>query len=571
MRLLMNNMQRTKQFICASLLALLVVVLIPSGPVNAQEAFFFQDFSVGIVVNEDSTIDVNETINVEYYEERHGLFRVFPVEYKGRFGENVTLDVDVISVTDDNGQPWNFETYNEGDNLIVKIGSADITIIGAQEYNIQYKVERALLYFDDHDELYWNVTGTDWGTEIPSSSVSVKLPDSVKSDIDIVCFTGSYGSQAQDCTRRVVTNIASANSNDFMTIAVSWPKGHVAEPGLLARIWVFLKANGIVFLPVIVFLILIGYWAKHGRDERGRVTIVPEYEPPKNLSVMEVGTLIDTKVHSHDISAGIINLAVKGYMKIKEEEEKKLIGKKKVFTFIKTDIIPGAELDKSEKDLYDGIFDGESEVKLDELKGTFYKTVTKINKELYHQMSDKKLFTKNPNTIRGTFITIGTIMAMSTFWIGGILGLHVSLSLVLSGLLIIGFAFIMAKKTKAGTLAYEHAKGFKMFLEKAERYRIQWQEKQNMFEEYLPYAMVFGVADKWTGAFKDKIKQNPDWYDGDPGAFTHGYFIGSLNNFSNSMNSASAKPSSGAAGGSSGFSGGGFSGGGFGGGGGGSW
>ncbi|MBU0531499.1 DUF2207 domain-containing protein [Patescibacteria group bacterium] len=566
----MTNIFRTKQLICASLLALLITVLVPIGVAHAQEAFIFYDFSVGIEVHEDSTLDVRESILVEFFEERHGLFRVIPVDYKGRFGENVTLDVNVISVTDQDGQSLNFETYREGDNLVVKIGSADVTVLGPQEYNLHYQVNRALLYFDDHDELYWNVTGTDWGTDIPSSSVSVQLPASVDDGIDIVCFTGSFGSQAQDCTRRVVTNIASANANDFMTVAVSWPKGHVAEPGIAARIWQFIQDNGIILMPIAVFLALLAYWSKYGRDERGRVTIVPEYDPPKNLSVMEVGTLIDTKVHSHDISAGIINLAVNGYLKIKEEEEKKLLGKKKVFTFIKTNKLPGAELDKSEHDLYTGIFDGKDEVKLDELKGEFHKTVAKINKGLYQQMATKKLFAKNPNTIRGTFITIGTVVAMSSFWLGAF-GFHVAISLVLSGLLIIGFAFIMAKKTREGTLAYEQAKGFKMFLEKAEKYRIEWQERENMFESYLPYAMVFGVADKWTNAFKDKIKQNPDWYQGDPGAFTRGYFIGSLNDFSNSMSAASAPPSKGAAGGSSGFGGGGFSGGGFGGGGGGSW
>lgn len=568
---LTNNMFRTKQIICTSVLTLLIAILIPTAPASAQvEDYVFHDFSVGIIVNEDATLDVHERISVEFFVERHGMFRVVPVKYKGRFNENVTLDMKVLSVTDENGQPWNFETYHEGNNLVVKIGSDDVTVFGPQEYNIHYEVDRALLYFDDHDELYWNVTGTDWGTHIPSSSVSVQLPETITEGIDIVCFTGSYGSQAQDCARRVVMNIASANANDYMTVAVSWPKGHVAEPGIVERIWNFVKANWIVFLPVLVFLILLGYWVKHGRDERGRVTIVPEYEPPANLSVMEVGTLIDNKVHPNDISAGIINLAVKGYLKIKEEEKKRLIGKKKVFTFIKTNKTPGAELDKSENDLYNGIFDGKSEVELDDLKGEFYKTVSKINKELYQQMASKKLFAKNPNAVRGTFITIGTVVAMSAFWIGAF-GWHVTITAVLSGLLIIGFAVIMPKKTKQGTLAFEHAKGFKMFLEKAERYRIQWQEKQNMFEDYLPYAMVFGVADKWTSAFRNKIKQNPDWYEGDPHAFTRGYFIGSLNNFSSSMSSASAKPSKGAAGGSSGFSGGGFSGGGFGGGGGGSW
>lgn len=565
MLLQMMNTPLIRRCIFAS--ALLALFILPTQVVQAQD-YTFDDFRVGIVVNEDGSMNVTEQIRVQFWAERHGIFREIPVKYDGRFGSKVRIDLEVISVTDDKGEEWNYETYREGNNQVIKIGDADTLIYGPQEYNIKYQVDRALLFFDNHDELYWNVTGTDWGVDIPQSSIAVQLPESVKSGVQVICFTGSYGATTEGCEKAAIGNLVTVSAEDYLTVAVSFPKGHVEEPAMWELVFWFLFANWILFVPLLVGVVLLWYWWKHGRDESGRKTIVPEYDAPKDLGPMQMGTLVDGKVHPRDISAGVVSLAVKGYLKIKEEEKQKIIGKKTEFSF---DKLKDADekTDPIEKELLSGIFGKKDHVKLDDLKNSFYKTKNEIQRRLYKDMAGKKYFVKNPNTVRTTFVVIGMVCIFSSFMIG-VFGLPYVASMILTGVLFLGFSIIMPKKTKEGTLAYEHAQGFKMFLERAEKYRIQWQERQNMFEDYLPYAMVFGVADKWVKAFGDKLGQAPDWYEGDVSRFNAATFASSLNSFTNNMNSTTRPPSSGAAGGSSGFSGG-FSGGGFGGGGGGSW
>jgi uncharacterized membrane protein len=132
---------------------------------------------------------------------------------------------------------------------------------------------------------------------------------------------------------------------------------------------------------------------------------------------------------------------------------------------------------------------------------------------------------------------------------------------------------MMPRRSEKGTAALEHAVGFQEYLEKAEKYRLQWQEKEKVFESFLPYAMVFGVVAQWTKAFSSMDMKPPDWYEGS--AFTAGHFnavaFGSMmRGLDSSVGQAmSAKPQESSGG--SGFSGGGHSGGGGGGGGGGSW
>lgn len=126
----------------------------------------------------------------------------------------------------------------------------------------------------------------------------------------------------------------------------------------------------------------------------------------------------------------------------------------------------------------------------------------------------------------------------------------------------------MPKKTKEGVILKEKSLGLKEFLYRADRYKLKWQEKEEIFEKFLPYAMVFGVVDQWAKNFKNIYTDSPDWYVGNINTFSAIYIASEMSHFSSSASSSYSPPASS---GSSGFGGGGSSGGGFGGGGGGSW
>jgi len=187
-----------------------------------------------------------------------------------------------------------------------------------------------------------------------------------------------------------------------------------------------------------------------------------------------------------------------------------------------------------------------------------------------------KYFISNPKELKGEWVGIGVVIILLSLFLTYFLFFAIppifGISGIISGVLFLIFAYFMPQRTEKGTEAYWKALGFKEYIKTAEKYRLQFQEKENIFEEYLPYAITFGLTDKWAKAFEGIYKTPPSWYEG---YFGPTFFPTGL---SHSLNSAIAtvgsifvsRPGSGSGLGS-GFGGGGFSGGGGGGGGGGSW
>jgi uncharacterized membrane protein len=212
---------------------------------------------------------------------------------------------------------------------------------------------------------------------------------------------------------------------------------------------------------------------------------------------------------------------------------------------------------------------------MSDLKNTFYKDLNLIKKEIYAQVVQSEYFPDNPNKVRGIYLVIGVLIVIISWFMGPIFDWYGVLSFVASGVVVLVFSFIMPKKTKKGVRALEHIKGFKQYLNVAEKDRIDFHnepaKEPKLFEKFLPFAMVLGVEKAWAQQFKDIYNENPSWYaDAGTKAFIASDLTNSLNAFSAKASTNLASTPSSASSGGSGFSGGG-SGGGFGGGGGGSW
>jgi uncharacterized membrane protein len=221
------------------------------------------------------------------------------------------------------------------------------------------------------------------------------------------------------------------------------------------------------------------------------------------------------------------------------------------------------------------LFGKKDKIKISDLKNKFYKSIPKIQDALYDEVvKEKKYFAKNPKRVRTKYFVIGSVILSLSFFSFSLFAAFERFDLLFGSLLLGPVFMIMAKfmprKTLKGSEAHRKTLGFMDYINTAERYRVKFEEDQNIFERFLPYAMIFGIADKWAEAFKDIYKGKPDWYKTE-GSFKPNVFVNRIYNFTRSANSTLAsRPSSKGSSGSSGFSGG-FSGGGFGGGGGGSW
>ena len=558
-------------------------------PVTAQESI--RSYDVKIVLTERATLEVVETIKYDFgNESHHGIFRDIPTRYTIN-NATYKLRITDITVTDEGGRPQTFKIERAGANTRIKIGDPNVYVTGLQAYKIYYTVDRAVEYFKDFDQLYWNVIGHNWSVPINNVTSRIIVPGgSTPEQLRAECFMGPLGSTIT-CPHyswgKVKETVAELDSTQGymepgsgITIRIRFPKGILYEPSIAEKIVNFARDNAILLLPVMVLIGMLFLWRRHGKDPAGKGTVISQYEAPDNLTPLEVGTLIDQSAQGRDISADIINLAVKGYLKISEVEGSNIFGKKD-YLLTKLKHVDTA-LSPAEQKLLNGLFvratldaNGNSlgSVKLSELKKHFYKTFQEIANDTYTSLTKKGYFTAHPNKVRAGYLIAGCLIAVAGIWGSKMFPSAVWVgSFIASGVVVIVIGLFMPKRTHQGVLAREHILGLKEYLRVAEKDRLKFhnapEKKPEVFEKLLPYAMVLGVEKEWAGQFRDIYTAEPRWYHSGSGSgFNSVVFASSLHNFSAQANrSLAVSPSSGRGG-----SGGGFSGGGFGGGGGGSW
>jgi uncharacterized membrane protein YgcG len=235
-----------------------------------------------------------------------------------------------------------------------------------------------------------------------------------------------------------------------------------------------------------------------------------------------------------------------------------------------------SELLPYERKLLDALFDDAETVKLSELKGKFNDDLQDVKELLYREsVKQLKFFPRDPEGVRGFYRTFGGIAIGVGAALGWVLGTFLGLGLLAAPVLVGGLGLVlgapvMPRRSASGWETYRRCLGFRLYMVTAETDRQRFAEQENIFHEYLPYAIVYGCVDKWAKAFEGLGLEDKDvyWYSGAHG-FAPARFAASVNSFSTSITGVMAATPGGSGG--SGFSGGGFSGGGVGGGGGSSW
>jgi uncharacterized membrane protein YgcG len=570
-------------------LVLFLSVFVPAHLFAQSRQLRVQKFESEITVTPDAKLDVTENITFQFKGGPwHGVYRTIPVEYVGPSGLNYSLFLDIRSVTDGNGNKLKFESSRERQNRKLKIYVPDADN-STQTVVIDYVVRDALHFFDDHDELYWNVTGDLWDIPIDAASAHIVLPPAA-SNIRTNVFTGSFRSTANNATAEVagtgvdVNTTAPLRIHEGLTVAVAFDKGAVSEPTHADTFFLYLRSNWAFFIPVIAFVLMFSLWWTKGRDPRLR-PIAAQYEPPDKLTPGEVGTLVDNSVDMRDITASIVDLAVRGYLVIEEQQKDHMLGlthSKEYVFHLKKSQAEWNTLQQHEQDLLSGLFStgnaGDS-VSLSELHNRFYTTLPGIRNDIFGSLVGHGYYLHRPDTVRSGYLGFGVVMGVILIWGGTTVARSMGMAPgsfivagILTGAIICGFGWFMPAHTQAGARALEGVLGFEDFLNHVEADRFNRMIKTpEMFEKFLPFAMALGVEKNWSNAFKNIYTQPPQWYQGNFAAGFYPYmFVSSLNSMSSVAATAMASaPRSSGGSGFGGGGGGGFSGGGFGGGGGG--
>ena len=567
-------------------------------------------FDVHIAIQPSGDLLVTETIVQEFGSTpRHGIFRFIPdrLRYDDEFDR--VYPIELVSVNASGNTPDDVETKEENGNFVIRIGDPDTTITGRHTYEIVYRVQGAMNGFADHDELFWNTIGDRWEQSIGQMNVRVTAREDVTR---VACLHGTFGSRTP-CDQAQITKMGDgvfSQSNlpaySAMSVVVALPPGTVASTApILDERWSLDKAfsrtpltvgGGMGLLLLVVGGLGVLMW-RRGRDVRFKgsqidqvmggsadagTQAVPllekdasvvEFAPPEGLRPGQVGTLIDEEANTLDVSATIVDLAVRKFLVIEEIPKTWMLGKAD-WNLRRLPDPDGDKLLLYEEKLRDGLFEDGDQVELSALRKKFAPRLQKVKDALYNDMVARKWFLRRPDRVRQTWVVVGSLalsggialtIVLAYFTKLGLLGLPFAIG----GLALLIGANWMPARTAKGTAMTRRVNGFRIVIEKAEQYMSRWAEQENVFTRLLPFAVVFGVTDKWAKAFESlgQLPSDTTWYVSSR-PFVFAQFADSIDSFTVTTSGTIASTPAGS--GSSGFSGGGAGGGG-GGGGGGSW
>lgn len=568
-------------------MALLLVALLFSLPVMAEETI--TSFDTAVTLKTDGSVEVTETItvNAEGSQIRRGIFRDIFTTMVNPDGSRLRSDLRVLSVErDGRSEPYEIETVTP---LIqrIRIGDPDVFLTyGSHTYAIRYTMSRMGRFFPDRDELYWNATGNYWDFPIERSVTRITLPQGAVIS-QLAGYTGAVGSteQAVDIDRTsdntaTLTATRRLEPGEGVTVAAAFQKGILAQPeGLTAVLNWISDHRDLVFPGVAVFLVLaynLFAWSAVGRDP-AKGTIIPLFHPPKGFSpalTHYVNRMGWQNSGWTAFTAAIFDLGVKGLVTI-DNLGKNL--KVEVTDKTPTGLPPG------EKVIYDYLASKGTVIvnttngpKLNEKRGEFTKAIESENRSRYFNnnigyvliglaLSAALLlglvFTGVMDAIYLLFAFIGGIAIgvfstlLRNLWSGSLMskiiiliwviigggnlfgigfsalseirlenGLIAAISIVVMNVV---FGVLMRAPTVQGRKVMDQIDGFKMYLETAEKNRLNFEGKApamtvSRFEQLLPFAIALGVEKPWSEHFEGELARHavqdadesyqPGWY-----------------------------------------------------------
>ncbi len=500
------------------------------------------------------------------------------------------------------------------------VGDPDRTVTGVHEYQVTFDVEgwvNAAGYGWangplESDELYVDLL-THW--QIPVYDVTVQVTGPADA-LDVACYEDTETCAASSEAGTTAFAVDRVDPGRPLTIAVAYPAGTFGgvEPVLqerwaLSRAFEATPATGGLAAAVALggAAVLTRRVRRTGRDEyfvgltpglspadgqaaataavgvRDRGPVAVQFAPPPGLRPGQLGTLVDGKADPRDVTATIIDLAVREYVRITaipmgddEDPDWRLDRSTE----------PDFDLRPYERTLLRQVFTGQGvySVRLSDLKTTFAESMAEVQGKLYDEVTELGWFRGSPKAARSSWAARGGLVLAVGLVATVVLAIFTHWALVAAPLVVLGIAWLATTgaapaRTAEGSAVLSQTQGFRLYLETAEANQLRFEEGEDLFSRYLPYAVAFGLTERWASLFAQLAAQGrtlvePTWFVGPHvGTYPFWTMAGSLGHDLESFTSAAQTSFSAAAPGSSGGSGfsGGGAGGGVGGGGGGTW
>ncbi len=502
---------------------LLFLLLFTQSTAYAQRTFYWDSYDVDIELRSNGILDITEQQTIVFAggDFTYG-YATIPYNRLDDINNISVREGDTVFREASNEAPFTFRAIDRGDEI--EINWYFPPSQGEHTYTFSYTVEGAVRVEETGSQVFWMAIPSDVPGRIERSTVTMRVPEGVTIGSAIALSNGGeLDSSTYDISedeRTAIFNYGNLGSGDTLETGIRFPTGQL---DLAIPQWQRQEAiNDAIGLTVLVvsILMLVGLpivvlvvWYTRGRDPE--VEMVAEYleAPPSSLPPAIAGSLIDETADMSDIISTVVDLAKRGYLTIhenKKDHEYRLTDKQ------------WHDVHPFEKRLIRAIFGSKKTRKLSDLRYKFANKLPAIRQDLYDEMVRLKFFNRSPEAVRNGYRALGllggVLGVIGFIFVGSVFeGIATAacpgLALIPAALLLIYVAGHMPRKTQAGAESAASWEAFKNYLQNIEKYS-DLQEAGAIFEQYLPYAVAFGLERSWIRKFKSvPTARPPIWYD----------------------------------------------------------
>lgn len=442
-------------------------------------------------------------------------------EYHGAWSIHRPRVVEILQVTSADGRPLTYSPRRRENQL-----ELDIATGGVDEVRLVYTVRNAIEFHADYDRLIWH-PGQGWRGDAANVTLFVQVPPEVVSSFTAQGYLRGHGvlpvRESSAGPDRIWFKVPDLSAGDDLVIDVALPPGAIQEPPLVQRMAWFIRANTIVLLPLVVLLVMLALRVVKGIPEEDSTSVVPRYEPPEGLTPAEVGVLVDDSLDPRDITATIIDLAVRKYVRLeqgKPDEGVEFSGQDFVLRLLRP-MEQWKDLQSHEQTVLFHTFYGGEWTKLSSLTLRFYAVVPVLRAQLCARLRLRGFYWVDPDkapllrlfNVAVLCAILYAVQFMRVFSFGDSWLLSL-LAIGASAMIVHFLGRQLTAKTRKGMRAYRDIRGFREFLNTVESDRLE-RLPADLFERCLPYAMALGVEHHWTDAFAGMALGPPDWFNSD--------------------------------------------------------
>jgi uncharacterized membrane protein YgcG len=376
-----------------------VFLLFTCATAQAATGYTIESLASRIEVTPEGVYQVQEEISMTFLKPLHGFYRVLPTEYNFNDPSQKDIRVHVMDIRASD----TLSVTRESGYTVLRVGDANRTVIGRQQYRISYLYDIGADRNAGFDEFYFNLAGEDWEVPIAVFTFSVRFPSPVEKQ----AISFSRGVWGTTTSRGVVWELSADGTlltgsvsqlqpGEALTVRVEMPQGYFLErtdyQAIVARFNILLYALAVA---VAVFL-----WFKYGRDDD--LVVVTQFSPPEGMTPMDLGYMIDGTLDPRDVTSMIFYWADKGCLSIVEEDKK--------FSFVKGRDPIGASA--HEKQLFNSFFAGAKKgvVKITDLQGKFFSEYQKLTSSVERYYRGERALSsstsRNMAVLCGLLVTI---------------------------------------------------------------------------------------------------------------------------------------------------------------------